>query len=116
MYLRKCFFLWQAPRYTPVRALVDAVPQKGAPRYDFLRQLLRGMTSPNAAAAKYDPVWDLLHAAKERGLPGLLPPCSFYVRYSDQENKWTYGSKKFFYDCLCCACFYVGCLVRVDVS
>lgn len=89
------FFLWQAPRYTPVRALVDAVPQKGAPRYDFLRQLLRGMTSPNAAAAKYDPVWDLLHAAKERGLPGLLPPCSFYVRCSDQENKWTYGSKKF---------------------
>lgn len=66
-----------------MRALVDAVPQKGAPRYDFLRQLLRGMTSPNAAAAKYDPVWDLLHAAKERGLPGLLPPCSFCIRCSD---------------------------------
>lgn len=65
-----CVF-WQAPSYTPVRALVDAVPKKGAPRYDFLRQLLKGMTSPSPAAAKYDPVWDLLHAAKEQGLPGV---------------------------------------------
>ncbi len=47
------------------------MPKKGAPRYDFLRQLLKGMTSPSPAAAKFDPVWDLLHAAKEQGLPGV---------------------------------------------
>ncbi|CAL8463993.1 g3528 [Coccomyxa elongata] len=59
----------QDERYTPVRALVDAVPAKGAQRYDFLRQLLKGMTSPEPAAAKYDPVWDLLHAANTKGVP-----------------------------------------------
>ncbi|BDA49099.1 hypothetical protein COCOBI_13-2090 [Coccomyxa sp. Obi] len=59
----------QDERYTPVRALVEAVPAKGAQRYDFLRQLLKGMTAPEPAAAKYDPVWDLLHAAKTKGVP-----------------------------------------------
>lgn len=63
----------QAPQYSPVRALVESVPAEGAPRYDFLRQLIKGMTAPGPAAAKYDPLWDLLHAAKEQGLPGLSP-------------------------------------------
>ena len=66
--------MWQEERYTPVRALVDAVPAKGAQRYDFLRQLLKGMTSPEPAAAKYDPVWDLLHTANTKGVPGEFGP------------------------------------------
>jgi hypothetical protein len=64
----------QEPRYSPVKALVNAVPAKGARKYDFLKQLLEGLTSNSPSAAKYDIVWDLLHAAKTRNAPGDQPP------------------------------------------
>ena len=49
-----------------MRALVDAVPPKGAAKYDFLRQLLRGLVDADAAAPKQDLVWDLLHAYQRK--------------------------------------------------
>lgn len=60
----------QKPQYSPVKAIVDAVPAKGARKYDFLRQLVNSMTSSSPSATKYDMVWDLLHAAKEGNIEG----------------------------------------------
>lgn len=86
--LMHSWHVWQDERYTPVRALVDAVPAKGAQRYDFLRQLLKGMTSPEPAAAKYDPVWDLLHTAKTKGVPGeSIPSIPCYARHGSLSDQ-----------------------------
>jgi hypothetical protein len=56
----------QGALYSPARALIDAVPEKGAPKYDFLRQLLRGLIAADTATPAYDIVWDLLHAYQRK--------------------------------------------------
>lgn len=61
-----CLLLLQTARYGPVRALVNAVPPKGAAKYDFLRQLLRGLVDADASVPQQDVVWDLLHAYQRK--------------------------------------------------
>lgn len=64
----------QASDRSPARTIVAAIPKKGRPRYDALRQLAKELVSaPRPQGPEHaDPLWNLLHLAKEKAsrLPG----------------------------------------------
>ena len=64
----------QAPRYSPIRALLQQAPAHGPRKWDFLHRLITGLVSPAYTNAKYDIVWDLLHTARaDPEGPGAAP-------------------------------------------
>ncbi len=66
----------QASDRSPAKTIVSAVPKKGRPKYDFLRQLAQDLINSQHGPEHTDPVWNLLQLVKEKQAPGettILP-------------------------------------------
>ena len=64
----------QASDRSPAKTIVSAVPKKGRPKYDFLRQLAHDLVTSRHGPEHTDPVWNLLHMAKEKHAPSKDRP------------------------------------------
>lgn len=56
----------QAPRFSPVRALVHAAPPAGRPRHDFFADVMHGVLRAGAPASS-----KCARAAAARSMPGM---------------------------------------------
>ena len=55
---------------SPAKTIVSAVPKKGRPKYDFLRQVAKDLINSRHGPERTDPVWNLLQLVKEKQAPG----------------------------------------------
>lgn len=63
---RRLLSPFQDSKFDPVRDLVSTMPSQGVEKYDFLRDVVRGMVAASEAPqSKYDMVWQLLQSAKD---------------------------------------------------
>ena len=62
---------------SPAKTIVSAVPKKGRPKYDFLRQVAQDLINSRHGPEHTDPVWNLLQLVKEKQAPckRTTPPC-----------------------------------------
>ncbi len=62
--------LLQASDRSPAKIIVDAIPKRGRPKYDALRQLAQDLITARHGPEANDPLWNLLHMAKEKQVTG----------------------------------------------
>ena len=58
---------------------MEAIPKRGRPKYDALRQLAQDLITARHGPEASDPLWNLLHMAKEKQAKGeqaLLSACT----------------------------------------
>ena len=70
---------FQASDRSPAKTMVDAIPTRGRPKYDALRQLAQDLITARHGPEASDPFWNLLHMAKEKQAKGeqaLLSACA----------------------------------------
>ena len=86
---------FQASDRSPAKTVVDAIPKRGRPKYDALRQLAQDLITARHGPEASDPLWNLLHMAKEKQAKGEQALFSACAVHTAIENDVTQNCSSF---------------------
>lgn len=87
----------QEERFSPLRSLANAVPSdKGIPKYDFLRDLLRSAAQPRNASPSSKALTSSSSSGSGPDLSGLLPSLDpLAALLQDAKQPWRSADSKY---------------------